>query len=160
MKPSAYRTSVQNLALFRYSLRRFLRFSEDAARICGVTPQQHQLMLGVAGFTEAGSATISELAEFLQEKRHSVVGLVDRAVLSGLVQREKGSTDGRKVMVSLTPKGRGKLHKLIVLHEEEAGFMSGDNLLPWERPEPLLKHHDRHTMAQQIGYAGLARKKS
>lgn len=115
-------------------------------------------MLGVAGFTEAGTATISELAEFLQEKRHSVVGLVDRAVLSGLVQRGRGSKDGRKVVVSLTPKGRGKLHELILLHEKEAGLMSGDNLLPWERSEESLKHYESHSMTHQIGYAGLARK--
>ena len=85
--------AIRDLAQFRYALRRFLRFSEDAAREHGVTPQQHQLMLGVAGFTGRNCATISELAEFLQEKNHSVVGLVERAVNSGLVRRKQDSSD-------------------------------------------------------------------
>jgi len=69
---------IRDLARFRYALRKFLRFSENGARQCGVTPQQHQLMLGVAGYTGRGLATVSELAEFLQERHHSVMGLVER----------------------------------------------------------------------------------
>ena len=68
---------IRHLARFRYELRKFLRFSEQAARNAGLTPQQHQLLLGVAGFTGRGWATISELAEFLQERHNAVVGLVD-----------------------------------------------------------------------------------
>jgi DNA-binding MarR family transcriptional regulator len=121
--------TLQDLAQFRYQLRRFLRFSEKAARACGVTPQQHQLMLGIAGFAEAGSATISELAEFLQERNNSVVGLVERAALSGLVRRESGTKDRRQVVVSLTSRGEDILAKLSELHLDEvqrmrAGFLS------------------------------------
>src|ERR1700733_772814 len=91
-----------DLAHFRYELRKSLRVSENAARSCGVTPQQHQLMLGVAGFTGRGNATASELAEFLQERVHSVVGLVERAEQNGLVSTRKSRTDGRVVVVSLS----------------------------------------------------------
>jgi DNA-binding MarR family transcriptional regulator len=107
------------LAWFRYNLRKFLRFSEKAARQCGVTPQQHQLMLGVAGFTGNGSATVSQLAEFLQERHNSVVGLVERAELRGLVRRKQGTSDRRLVMVSLTRQGEQALSKLAQLHQEE-----------------------------------------
>lgn len=122
---------LADLAQFRYQLRRFLRFSEKAARACGVTPQQHQLMLGIAGFAEGGSATISELAEFLQERNNSVVGLVERAAQSGLVRRASGARDRRQVIVSLTPKGEAILAKLSELHFDEvqrmrAGFLRGD----------------------------------
>ena len=122
---------LQDLARFRYQLRRFLRFSEEAARACGVTPQQHQLMLGVAGFSEGGSATVSELAEFLQECNNSVVGLVERAAQSGLVRRASGARDRRQVVVSLTPHGEKILADLSELHLEEvqrmqAGFLSGN----------------------------------
>ncbi len=109
----------RELADFRHKLRRFLRFSEDAARACGITPQQHQMMLGIAGFTGAGKASISEIAEFLQEKHNSVVGLVDRAVQSGLVQRAEDATDRRVVVVSLTERGEEILRKLSLLHHEE-----------------------------------------
>ena len=109
-----------DLASFRYSLRRFLRFSENAARSYGITPQQHQLMLGVAGFTGRGSATISELAEFLQGRLHSVVGLVERAEHSGLVVAKKSQADRRVVVVSLTPRGSLILGRLSQIHHEQA----------------------------------------
>jgi DNA-binding MarR family transcriptional regulator len=110
---------LSELASFRYLLRKFLRFSESAAREIDITPQQHQLMLGIAAFTGSGKATVSELAEFLQERHHSVVGLIDRAVLSGLVRRENTSSDRRVVVVSLTSRGRSILKKLSVKHRSE-----------------------------------------
>ena len=110
---------VSELAAFRYLLRKFLRFSESAAREADVTPQQHQLMLGIAGFTGSGRATVSELAEFLQERHHSVVGLIDRAVLGGLVRRESDPSDGRIVVVSLTSRGCSILKKLSLAHRDE-----------------------------------------
>ena len=111
---------IRDLAQFRYALRKFLRFSENAARQCGVTPQQHQLMLGVAGFTGRRSATVSELAEFLQERPHSVVGLIERAAQHGLVRRMQDKTDRRVVNVSVTATGNRLLSRLTRLHEEEA----------------------------------------
>lgn len=120
MRPT---TAIRRLAQFRYALRRFLRFSEQAARAAGVTPLQHQLLLGVAGFTGRGWATISELAECLQERHNGVVALVDRAVRAGLVRRDKGSGDRRVVRVSLTPRGRRIIVVLTRLHQQElAGF--------------------------------------
>ena len=38
-------SQYQSLAEFRYQLRRFLHFSEQAARSVGLEPQQHQLLL-------------------------------------------------------------------------------------------------------------------
>jgi DNA-binding MarR family transcriptional regulator len=111
---------IRELAQFRYALRRFLRFSENAARRWRVTPQQHQLMLGVAGYTGKGSATVSELAEFLQERPHSVVGLIERAAQHGLVRRVQDKTDRRVVNVRLTASGKRILSRLTRLHEEEA----------------------------------------
>ena len=118
--PGAGEELIQDLAHFRYALRRFLRFSENAARASGVTPQQHQLMLGVAGFTGRGSATVKELAEFLQERPHSVLGLIERAVESGLVRRMQDQNDRRVVNVMLTARGRDILAELSQLHQQEA----------------------------------------
>lgn len=123
--PAGMEPIVRELAQFRYALRKFLRFSELAARQCGITPQQHQLMLGVRGFTGRGLASISELAEFLQERHHSVVGLVERAVESGLVVRTQDAADRRIVNVSLTPAGRKILLKLTRMHYGEARRLHG-----------------------------------
>lgn len=111
--------TIRELARFRYELRRFLRFSERAARQAGVTPQQHQLLLGVAGYTGRGWATISELAEFLQERHNAVVGLVDRACRAGLVGKQTARSDRRVVRVQLTPRGRKILQQLSALHRRE-----------------------------------------
>ena len=111
--------TLRDLATFRYTLRKFLHFSENAARHAGITPQQHQLMLGIAGFTPDGHATVSQLAEFLQERHHSVVGLIERAQQAGLVRRTQDSQDRRVVRVSLTPKGRRVLNRLTSLHQQE-----------------------------------------
>jgi DNA-binding MarR family transcriptional regulator len=112
---------IRRLARFRYHLRQFLRFSEKAARASGLTPQQHQLLLGVAGHTGRGWANIGELAEFLQERHNAVVGLVDRAAGRGLVRKVPGEGDRRFVCVHLTPLGADLLAQLSQAHREEAG---------------------------------------
>src|SRR5208283_1166641 len=110
--PPARAEALRRLAWFRYRIRCFLRFSERVARSCGITPQQHQLMLGVAGYTGRGWATISELAEFMQGRHNAVVGLVQRAEERGLVRKAPGEKDRRFVKVHLTRKGYTILDKI------------------------------------------------
>jgi DNA-binding MarR family transcriptional regulator len=117
---------IGELAQFRYRLRQFLRFSEKAARAAGVTPQQHQLMLGVAGFTGRGWATISELREFLQERHNAVVALVNRAVRAKLLRKTQVARDRRFVRVDLTTAGRATLTKLAALHRRELARFHND----------------------------------
>lgn len=106
------------LAEFRYQLRRFLSFSEAAAKHAGVEPQQHQLMLAVKA-KEPEQAGIAFLAERLQLRHHSVVGLVDRLEASGLVRRTHLASDRRVAQVELTKKGERILHALSLHHREE-----------------------------------------
>ena len=120
----AHHDLIRKLAWFRYQLRQFLRFSERAARAAGVTPQQHQLLLGVAGHTGRGWANIGELAEFLQERHNAVVGLVDRAARRGLVRKVQGESDRRFVRVHLTDRGEAVLAQLSHLHRQEAARLS------------------------------------
>ena len=110
---------MRRLAWFRYNLRRFLRFSERATREHGLTPQQYVLLLGVAGYTGRGWATISELAEFLQERHNAVVGLVQRACRKDLVHKDQGGRDRRFVRVRLTRRGNTALRGLATLHLQE-----------------------------------------
>lgn len=110
--PPLQSDALRRLAWFRYRIRRFLRFSERVARSHGITPQQHQLMLGIAGYTGRGWATISELAEFLQGRHNAVVGLVQRAEERGLVRKVQGEQDRRFVKVHLTRKGYALLDKI------------------------------------------------
>jgi len=108
----------ETLSDFRYRLRSFLRFSEDAAHRQGITALQYQLMLHTQGFAGREWATVSELAERLQAKLHGVVALVTRCEELGLVHREAGQHDRRTVEVHLTAKGRRVLLPLAVEHAD------------------------------------------
>ncbi len=109
----------ESLAAFRFALRKFLRFSEDAAGAAGLTPQQHQALLAIKGFPGRDYVTIGELAERLQIKHHSAVGLVDRLVLEKLVQRVASAEDRRCVNLRLTSRGEAVLEELSALHREQ-----------------------------------------
>jgi DNA-binding MarR family transcriptional regulator len=113
------KADFEKLAAFRYALRRFARFSEDAVRPLGLEPQQHQALLAVEGFPGRDWATLGELAEHLQIKPHSAVGLVDRLEKSGFLVRQPAPEDRRRVRVRLTPKGREVLEQLSAVHREE-----------------------------------------
>jgi len=138
---------VRRLAWFRYQLRQFLRFSEKAARACGVTPQQHQLLLGILGFTGRGWATISELAEFMQERHNAVVGLVERAARRGLVVKKPGASDRRFVRVQATAHGEAVLKELTEMHQQELERVR-TRLLTLSKTRPqrikqVKENHDR-----------------
>ena len=107
------------LASFRHTLRLFLSFSEEAARELGLTPQQHQALLAVKGFRGQGQVTVGELAEALQIKHHSAVGLVDRLVEQGLATREPAAEDRRQVRVTLSARGLDLLAELTSAHRRE-----------------------------------------
>lgn len=109
----------QNLALFRYHIRRFLRFSENAAKHAGIEPQQHQLMMAVKGVPEGEQPSIRYIAERLQIRHNSAVELVDRSEARGLVKRHSDPTDLRRVIVQLTPAGEKLLRSLAESHFEE-----------------------------------------
>jgi DNA-binding MarR family transcriptional regulator len=113
------KADFETLAGFRYRLRLFLRFSEEATRKSGVTPLQYQLMLQIKGFPGREWATVAELAERLQAKHHGVVALVSRCEAAGLVQRHASRTDARRVEVALTPEGEQCLERLARLHRDE-----------------------------------------
>jgi DNA-binding MarR family transcriptional regulator len=107
------------LAALRYELRRFLHFSHEAAHAAGIPPQQHQALLAIKGFRGRDYVSIRELAERLQLKHHSTVGLVDRLGRRGLVRRRPSHDDRRRVEVSLTARGEALIARLSAAHLEE-----------------------------------------
>ena len=109
----------RSLARFRRALRQFLHFSEEAARAAGLTPAQHQLLLAVKGFDGPVAPSVGDAAEWLQLRHHSAVELVDRAVASGLLERETDPDDLRRQLLRLTPLGEEKLEALSTLHRDE-----------------------------------------
>jgi DNA-binding MarR family transcriptional regulator len=114
----------ETLAEFRYALRKFLRFSENAARSAGLTPQQHQAMLAIKGFPGRDRVNIGELADRLQIKHHSAVGLVDRLVTERFVRREPDEKDRRHVNLTLTSRGEVALEKISTMNREQLRRMA------------------------------------
>ncbi|MGA9244403.1 MAG: MarR family transcriptional regulator [Silvibacterium sp.] len=109
----------RQLAEFRYRIRQFLHFSEEAARSRAIEPQQHQLLLAIKGLPEGARPTVTALSQRLCLRHHSTVELVDRLVEHGAVRRRPSDQDRREVLVELTAHGEELLHQLSVLHWEE-----------------------------------------
>jgi DNA-binding MarR family transcriptional regulator len=124
---SGLKTSQQNLSLtdyrklaeFRYRIRQFLHFSEEAARLSGIEPQQHQLLLAIKGLPEGARPTVTAVSSRLCLRHHSTVELINRLVERGAVIRRHSEQDRREVLVELTPHGEHLLRTLSVLHWEE-----------------------------------------
>jgi DNA-binding MarR family transcriptional regulator len=133
----------ETLAEFRYALRCYLRFSENEAESVGLTLQQHQALLFIIGYPGREQVTIGELAERLQVRHHSAVGLVDRLEEQGLVKRIPNAEDRRQVFIGLTEKGFAVLESLANTHREELRSMGPQlcNLL-----EQITKLADRGTI--------------
>jgi DNA-binding MarR family transcriptional regulator len=106
------------LAALRSGIRRYLAWAEQCAREHGLTPAQVQLALGVRAYGDPAGPTLTELADTLLLRHHSVVGLVDRAEQSGIVRRERDREQHSRVHVCLTAEGAERLDTLSALHLE------------------------------------------
>lgn len=114
------------LAEFRFALRRFLRFSEEAAAEQGLTPQQYQALLAIEGFPKQRAVSVRDLAEQLLIVHQSAVGLVNRLETLGLVKRSSCPDDRRCVRISLTEKGLVALDRLYRIHRAELSSIGPD----------------------------------
>ncbi|MEA2973940.1 MAG: hypothetical protein QOG82_2398 [Actinomycetota bacterium] len=123
----------RRLLEFRDGLRRFLHWSEERARDAGMTPARHQLLLAVRGHGSPPSMT--ELAEHLVLRHHSLVELVDRAERAGLVRRvhDDDAADRRVVRVALTDEGERRLAGLAESHMEELSRVGPRLAALWTR---------------------------
>lgn len=117
--PRVSASDYRSLGAFRYEIRKFLAFSEQAARDAGVQPQQHQLLLAVRGLPEGKRPTIGTIAERLCVKHHTAVALTDALEKQALLKRERSTEDRRVVLLALTPKGEAVLQRLSALHREQ-----------------------------------------
>jgi len=112
-------SDYQALAEFRYQIRKFLRFSEQAVEAAGMERGQYQLMLAIKGMPEGVRPRIRELANRMQIQHHSAVELINRLETGGYVRRERAQDDRREVLLALTSKGERVLAELALHHHDE-----------------------------------------
>jgi DNA-binding MarR family transcriptional regulator len=119
-RPVALRAAdYRRLAAFRHTLRRFLAFSEAAARDAGITPQQHQALLAIKGAMDPEIATVGYLADQLLLQPNSAAELADRMVKCGLLARSEARDDRRRVVLTLTASAEKALQALSAAHIRE-----------------------------------------
>jgi DNA-binding MarR family transcriptional regulator len=133
--PRLNKADFAALSEFRYQMRRFERFSENAAQAEGITPLQYLLLLHIKGYTGRDWATVGELAERLQAQQHGVVALLTRCEAAGLVQRRPSAQDRRRVEVHLLPAGEAVLERLAAMHRAELQSLNGVFVIP-QLPRP------------------------
>ncbi len=105
---------------FRTAIRQYLSFSEQAARAAGITPQQYQLLLSIKGYPDGQErCTVWQLAEQLQVKSNSCVGLINRTEAQNLVRRTPDPMNRRQSYVSLTEAGEALLVRLVAVNRAE-----------------------------------------
>lgn len=153
----------RSLAELRYQIRKFLHFSEQAARTARIEPTQHQVLLALKGLPNT-RPTIGVLAERLQIRPHSAVELTNRLVRSGFVRRRRGFShgDGREVLLDLTAKGEKVLRELSRHHKAELQ-LAGPALIaaleavlePGERPQPKSARNNRLSRKKETTYVSL-----
>ena len=136
----------RSLADFRYEIRRFLNFSEQAAREAGIEPHQHQALLAIKGFVPQQKANVGALAERLQVQHHSAVELVDRLEKKRLIRRSRNGADRREVILALTGRGEEVLAALTLVHRAELRS-AGPVLL---RALNTVLAHDRSSSPRNI----------
>jgi DNA-binding MarR family transcriptional regulator len=106
------------LAELRAGIRGYLAWAEQQAREHDLTPAQVQLALAVRAHPDPAGPTLTELADALLLRHHSVVGLVDRAEQAGMVERRRSSERPSHVHVRLTAAGADRLDTVSALHLE------------------------------------------
>ncbi len=123
----------ETLAAFRHQVRKFLRFSKDLLSSEDLTPDQYQALLAIRAAASRGKLSIRDLAEQLQVRHHSTVGIVDQLVLREAVVREVAPEDRRKILLTLTPKGEELVQRLAPPHRDELSRLSPEMIQTLQR---------------------------
>ena len=118
MREQLSHAQYRALSDFRFIVRRFQHFSDQAAREAGLQPQQHQMLLAIKAADDE-TCTIGDVADRLLVQHHTAVELVARTEARGFVLRQRGEADRRQVFVRLTEAGEAALADLTSTHHRE-----------------------------------------
>jgi DNA-binding MarR family transcriptional regulator len=134
------------------ALRRTVRALRAAATtaedVLGITGAQHFALQKLAG---APGSSLNDLANRTLTHKSSLSVVVSRLVEQGLVHRERAETDGRGVMLSVTPAGRRALRR--VPDSAQTRLVRALGHLPPDDLAEFARLFDRFT--RELGVRGL-----
>ncbi len=107
------------------------------------------MLLAIKGDPDPAGPTIGEIADHLVLRHHSAVGLVDRAVKDGLVQRNPDPASKSVVRVTLTSAGAAKLDALAEAHVEEIAHLAPTMRTLWRQLEESNNGNTPHPAARR-----------
>lgn len=121
------------------SIRRIIRSvslqSRRLSKATGLTLPQIAVLRAIESAPDSELSVVG-VSRHVQLSSPTVSGILDRLERAGLVQRERGSTDRRKVWLRLTDAGRQKLADTPAPLQDR--FVSQLSQLPPERQRELL----------------------
>jgi DNA-binding MarR family transcriptional regulator len=141
----------RRLAEFRYHLRRFLHFSQQAAAGAGLHPQQYQLLQVIAGIPEDCSPTIATVASRMCLRHNSVVELVNRTIEERLLRKVADPLDHRRLLLQITPAGERLLDSLTEYHLRELDELGPELIKSLKRV--LSLRQERRSLGSMAGAA-------
>jgi DNA-binding MarR family transcriptional regulator len=103
---------------WRSALSRAQHESERFCRSRGVTAPQYHVLLAVKACEAFTGPTVGRIAQLLCVVPSTAVGLVDRLVNQGFVERCVDRWDARVVRLTLTPAGEAMVEELATWHRE------------------------------------------
>jgi len=108
--PPPFDPALERLADIIMALQRcfMLRLSEELSR--GQISFPQFFLMG--HINAAGSLTMTEIAEKMNHTTAAATGLVDRLANLKYVERSSSTTDRRKVLVHITPKGKALVEEI------------------------------------------------
>ncbi|MEX0923876.1 MAG: MarR family transcriptional regulator [Rhodovibrionaceae bacterium] len=115
------------------AMRRILRAADiHAKRLSRATNLKTSQLLVIQTIDESGEMTVGEIAEKVNLAQASVTAIIDRLQESGLLSRQRGDSDKRKVYVHLTEQGLEVLNRApTALHDRFSERFSA--LEGWEQ---------------------------
>jgi DNA-binding MarR family transcriptional regulator len=143
----------RRLAEFRYQVRRFLQFSQEAAAASGLHSKQYQLLQVIAGMPEDMAPTIAAVAQRMCLRHNSAVELVNRTIEAGLVRKAPDPIDHRRLLLQITPSGQRLIAALVAFHLRELDELGPDLIRALKRV--LSIRHDSRAWTDEPEMAAL-----
>lgn len=104
--------------------------SHTIYRRTGLTAPQLSILVLLA---DRGALSVGEIADNVHLSQATVSGIIDRLAEKGLVSRQRGNDDRRKVRVQLTAEGSGRAAEAPPLLHPEFVRMFENDLEDWEQ---------------------------